>query len=135
MRKHQAYGCAVAILLLVVSHSTPARPAGQGGPEKPCHDQPALVGKCFAVRGRLALYNGSPTIRLWKAGTKRMLGVSGSYAQAGYSSIPAELEQRLSWETELWGEYVVCPFTRQRPGEMQLICIDKAKKVVSRRRR
>ena len=133
MRRHQAYGCAAAILLLVVSHS--ARPAGQGGPEKPCRDQPALVGKCFAVRGRLSLYNGAPTIRLWRAGTRRVLGVSGSYAQAGYSSIPAELEQQLSWETELWGEYVVCPFTRRRAGAMQLVCIDEAKKVVSRRRR
>ena len=135
MRKHQAYGCAVAILSLAVSHPAPARPAEQGGREKPCHDQPLLVGNCFAVRGRLALYNGAPTIRLWRAGTRRMLGVSGSYARAGYSSIPAELEQRLSWETELWGEYVVCPFTRRRTGEMQLVCIDKAKGVVSRRRR
>jgi hypothetical protein len=135
MSKHQVCGCAVAVLLLIATHSTPARPAGQGGTEKPCHDQPALVGKCFAVRGRLSLYNGTPTVRLWKAGTKRVLGVSGSYAQAGYSSIPAELEQQLSWEMELWGEYLVCPFTRRRPGEMQLVCIDKAKKVVSRRRR
>lgn len=87
------------------------------------------------MRGRLSLYNGAPTIRLWRAGTKRVLGVSGSYAREGYSSIPEELERQLSWETELWGDFLVCPFTRRRPGEMQMICVEAGKNVVARRRR
>jgi hypothetical protein len=102
---------------------------------QPCRNQPALIGKCFTVRGRLSLYNGAPTVRLWRAGTKRMLGVSASYAQEGYSSIPEELEKQLTWENELWGDFLVCPFTPQRPKEMQLICIERGKNVVARKRR
>lgn len=103
-------------------------------PEKPCRAQPRLAGKCFTVRGRLALYNGAPTIRLWRAGTRRVLGVSASYAEAGYSSIPAEIERQLTWDVEIWGDFQVCPFTRQRPGEMQMICIESGKNLVTRKR-
>lgn len=102
--------------------------------EKPCRAQPRLTGKCFTVRGRLALYNGAPTIRLWRAGTRRMLGVSASYAAEGYSSIPAEIERQLNWETEVWGDFEVCPFTRARPGEMQLICVEAGRNLVARKR-
>lgn len=87
------------------------------------------------VRGRLSVYNGTPSIRLWKSGTKRMLGVSGSYAQPGYRSIPEDVEKHLNWETEVWGDYMVCPFTRQHPQKMQLICIELGKNLISRKRR
>ena len=100
-----------------------------------CRAQPALIGKCFKVRGRLSLYNGAPTIRLWRAGTKRILGVSASYAQEGYLSIPAEIEKKLDWETELWGDYLVCPFTQQQPGVMQMICIEEASQTSVHKRR
>lgn len=63
-----------------------------------------------------------------------MLGVSASYSQAGYSSIPEEIERRLDWETELWGDFSVCPFTRQKPKEMQMICIESGRNIVVRKR-
>jgi hypothetical protein len=120
-------------LLLIFTHPVSAQ-TGAPAALKPCHNQPSLVGKCFTVRGRLSLYNGAPTIRLWRAGTKRMLGVSASYSREGYSSIPEELEKQLNWENELWGDFLVCPFTPQRPKEMQLICIESGKKIVARKR-
>jgi hypothetical protein len=125
----------VALLLLISPSVSLAQAVAPRRTAKPCRAQPALVGKCFRVYGRLALYNGAPTIRLWRAGTRRVLGVSGSYARDGYSSIPEELEQQLSWETELWGEYLVCPYTRRRAGEMQLVCIEDGKRINARPRR
>jgi len=86
------------------------------------------------VHGRLALYNGNPTMRLWRSGTKRMLGISESYSQPGYSRLPKEIAKKLNWDTELWGDYLVCPFTRAQPKHMQLICIESGKNLVSRRR-
>lgn len=127
---------AAIALLCVASLGVSTRQSEQPSQtqEKPCRSQPRLVGRCFTVRGRLSLYNGSPTIRLWRAGTRRILGVSSSYAEAGYSSIPAEIERQLNWETEVWGEFEVCPFTARRPGEMQMICIESGKNLVARKR-
>lgn len=101
---------------------------------KPCREQPKLVDKCFRIRGRLSLFNGNPTIRLWRAGTKRILGVSASYASEGFSSIPEEIEKKLNWETDVWGDFLVCPFTPQRAGEMQMMCIDAGKNIEVRKR-
>jgi hypothetical protein len=44
--------------------------------DKPCSKHPQLVGTCFTVRGRLSVYNGAPALRIWRIGTKRILGVS-----------------------------------------------------------
>jgi hypothetical protein len=134
MTKHHPFTWRPILLLLIlvstISGQTPSKST-----LKPCRAQPTLVGKCFSLRGRLSLYNGNPTIRLWRVGTKRMLGVSASYSREGYSSIPEELEKQLNWENELWGDFLVCPFTPQRPKAMQLICIESGKKIVARKRR
>jgi hypothetical protein len=124
----------LVLLFMLSARGVYAQTEDQRAAEKPCRSQPSLVGRCFNVRGRLSLYNGAPTIRLWRAGTRRILGVSSSYAQPGYSSIPEELEKQLGWETELWGNFLVCPFTPPRPKEMQMICIEKASRVVARKR-
>ena len=135
MSKYQTFGCAAIVLLLIYSRVMAAQAERPGSAQKPCREQPSLVGKCFMVRGRLSLYNGAPTIRLWRAGTKRMLGVSASYSREGYTSMPSELERQLSWEKEVWGDFLVCPFTPRRPREMQMICIERAKNIDIRERR
>ena len=123
------------LLLLATALATSGQSDAPKSNLKPCRIQPSLVGKCFNVRGRLSLYNGTPTIKLWRVGTKRMLGVSASYSREGYSSIPEALEKQLNWENELWGNYLVCPFTPQRPKEMQMIGFEDVKRLEVRPRR
>lgn len=103
--------------------------------EKSCRQHPQLVGKCSTVHGRLSVYNGNPAIRLVRLGTKRILGISDQrFKLPDYRNIPESLAQQLNSENELVGNFQVCPFTRSRPGEMQLICIESAKNVVVRAR-
>src|SRR3990172_3750180 len=54
-----------------------ARPAASqsAAPRKiPCKT-PEIAPMCYWARGRLAVYNGNPGWRIWKIGTKRILGV------------------------------------------------------------
>jgi len=134
MNEYVMHRCTVIFLILIHSHVVCGQAERPEPALMPCRAQPSLVGKCFTVRGRLSLYNGAPTIRLWRVGTRRLLGVSGSYSQDGYSSIPKELERQLDWETELWGDFLVCPFTPRRAKEMQMICIEEGKNIVARKR-
>ena len=64
---------ATSLLLILcgISALSPAVPA-----EKSCREHPQLIGKCFSVHGRLSTYNGNPAVRLWRIGTRRVLGVS-----------------------------------------------------------
>jgi hypothetical protein len=121
----------VLILCGSVSAISPPVPVA-----KPCREHPQLVGKCFNVHGRLSTYNGNPAVRLWRIGTKRVLGVSDQrFSLPGYRNIPEDLSKQLNGETEILGDFLVCPFTRPRPGEMQLMCIESAKNIVVKKRR
>jgi hypothetical protein len=102
---------------------------------KDCHEHPKLVGSCFEVNGRLSVYNGAPSLRIWRVGTRRMLGISEQrFALEGFRKVPEEVEQAIKPEVELFGIYTVCPFTRQKQGEMQLVCVDKVKNLSVRKR-
>src|SRR5215470_15097020 len=77
--------------------------------EQPCKNNLEQVGECFKIHGRLSVYNGTPSFRIWRIGTSRMLGVSDSHS--GVSQLPADLESKLDWGVEIFGDFEVCPFT------------------------
>jgi hypothetical protein len=79
------------------------------------------VGPSFVVHGRLKSWNGTPSLRISVLGTKRILGVHGD------SPIPHNLESFVkTFETQVIGDFVVCPLTKSRPGWMQIVCIKSA---------
>ena len=72
MKIIQIIGSVVLLLLFLL---------GIGNPEenlknKSCKDHPMVSGPCFKVRGRMAFYNGAPSLRIWPVGTERILGIS-----------------------------------------------------------
>ena len=96
--------------------------------EQPCKTDPDVIGACFTLRGKLTAWNGSPTLRIWRVGTKRILGVNDD------EPLPADLQSHMNWDVEAWGDFTVCPFTRERPGVMQIVCIESSKQVVYKAR-
>lgn len=101
--------------------------------DKPCSANPLITGTSFVVHGRLSLYNGSPSARIWQIGTHRVLGISdGRFHREGFANLPPELKSRLDFQTDLYGDFRVYPFTRAKQGVMQFICVEAAKKVVSK---
>jgi hypothetical protein len=103
--------------------------------EKSCRQHPRLVGKCFTIHGRLSVYNGAPALRIWRVGTRRMLGVSGQrFSEPGYRNIPIDLEKQINQDVEIFADYFLCPFTRSKPGEMQLVCIESVKHLEIKKR-
>jgi len=115
---------------LVVSSILPSSLPAREAQDKSCRQHPQLVGKCFTVHGRLSVYNGAPAMRIWKVGTKRMLGVSEQrFAVPGYRNVPETIQNQLNQDVDIFGDFLVCPFTRPKAGEMQLVCIDEGKKL------
>ena len=97
-------------------------------PDVSCQCQPKLVGKCFTVRGSVSVYRTTPTIRIAIAGSKRVLGLK--------DGLPEFLEEDLEVPgNQVVGEYVVCPFTRPKPGAIQLVCIASADDMVVKAKR
>lgn len=111
--------CIVAVLLILPSVAVAAS----------CKADARVIGDCFPVHGRASMWNGNPTLRIWKIGSKRMLGVREA------APVPQNLKDEFdSFWTEVFGDFLVCPFTPSRPGRMQIVCVESAHHLVTRRR-
>jgi hypothetical protein len=129
-------GRIVMLLLLLISASIAARSPAQPATGKSCREHPQLIGKCFVVRGSLSVHNGAPAVRLRRMGTRRVLGVSEQrFNLPGYRNLPEGLALQLNGDNEIIGDFLVCPFTKLTPREMQLVCIESANNTSVRKRK
>jgi hypothetical protein len=86
-----------------------------------CAENPTVIGECFVVHGRLSVWNGNPTFRIWPVGTKRMLGVREEF------ELPPELDPYLGrFDDVVYANFNVCPLTKNKPGVMQIVCVESA---------
>src|ERR1700682_30925 len=98
---------------------------------------PGNADSCYWTHGRLAAYNGTPTMRLWKIGTKRVLAIhSGPGFKRGDNKenenpeVPAKVDQAFKTDlTRVFGDFEICPLETERRGEMQVVCIESAKNI------
>jgi hypothetical protein len=121
--------CAVASQ--AIPQSTPKR-------KIPCKT-PENAASCYWTHGRLNFYNGAPSYRIWKIGTKRILGVySGpnrypprTDADTQLPEFPPEIDKVFRPpDNTAYADFEVCPLEPERQGEMQAVCIESAKKIV-----
>jgi hypothetical protein len=115
--------CATTFFLVItLSFST-----ATAEPPVHCKDNPELVGACYVVHGRARFGNGTPALRIWPVGTKRMLRVTARPVadDADEPIVPKNL--RFGPLGEAFGDFEVCPFTPERKGEMQMVCIQSVK--------
>jgi hypothetical protein len=95
---------------------------------------------CFTVHGLLQGSNGVPGIRMWRLGTRRVLGiVGGDGSPAADDLVPQPLYGEMQTETPGWlrsvdAQFRVCPLATEKAGWMQPVCIVSASHVVLTRR-
>jgi len=124
----------VLSIIVVVAGGVIGAPSPNHEPQS-CRTRTDLVGKCFSVHGRLSVYNGTPSIRLWPSGTKRLLGVidPNDISNApGPSVLPLDIKSKLDWDKDVFGDFVVCPLTKPQAARMQTICIESGKNLIVR---
>jgi hypothetical protein len=97
-----------------------------------CEDKSRFVAPCFGVHGRLSIFNGTPGIRIWKIGTKRVLGVLND-GDAEERSLPPELAKLVAVDVRIYGDFEVCPLTTQQSKKMQMVCLLSGKNLLVRK--
>lgn len=118
---------AIALALL---HLTAPRAQPDPRPARPCRTDPRVVGECFEVRGRLHFANGNPALRMWRVGTNRYLGIKDDEEPMVPGNLAALL--RSEFDRTIFGDFLVCPFTADRPGWMRMVCIESARNLLVR---
>jgi hypothetical protein len=101
---------------------------------------PENAKRCYWTHGRLSIYNGNPTFRLWRIGTHRLLGI---YSGPGFGpfdaglneedelALPANLKKHDFTQVTVFGDFEVCPLAAEKEGRMQPVCIESTKNLVS----
>ena len=117
------------VLVLVGIGSIPAFTA-----TAKCKGNPKVVGACYTVHGRLSPGADTVTVRLWPVGTTRMLGVpAGPIPDDADAPITPKNLTFTPADCPIYGDFEVCPFTPERKGAMQMVCIESANHLVMKR--
>ncbi len=134
------------------------KPTASGVRKIPCKT-PENTSACYWTHGRLSVYEGDPTLRIWKIGTRRILGVyngpshfpprATSFDNDVFNpELPENLshtymEDRRRWEKkgntgygppDIFADFEVCALEPEKKGEMQAVCINSAKGVFAKNR-
>ena len=96
-----------------------------------CSNNAQLVAACFTVHGRLSAYNGTPSLRIWPIGTHRLLGI---LKDEDPLAIPASIRNEVGFDKDIYGAFLVCPFTESKPGQMQFVCVEAVSNVQVQKR-
>lgn len=87
---------------------------------------------CRTVHGRMSLTQGTPSVRTWVIGTKRMLGVVQE--DESFDQLPGSIRRAWDkvpsselWSHDLYGDFQVCAVTAERRGWMQFVRVEGAK--------
>src|SRR5512143_1911904 len=113
------------VIVAIVLALAPAAAAPAAA--RPCRSDPRVIGPCFPVHGRLHYFNGNPSLRMWRVGSSRYLGIHDDEDPL----VPGNLAGCLrGFERTVYGDFVFCPFTRERRGWMQMGCIESARNLV-----
>src|SRR5258707_1146875 len=125
--------------------STQTSPSARGR-KIPCKT-PENASLCYWTHGRLSVWEGGPpSYRLWKIGTRRLLGVFKGPSRfpaftdddAFNPEFPTNLERAYEVDGRCWkwtfpppvfADFEVCPLEPEKKGEMQSVCIESAKNI------
>jgi hypothetical protein len=73
---------------------------------------------------------------MWIIGTRRLLGVddfkNAKDDRPEVPWIPANLESRYGPGIDVFGDFEVCPLSKEKPGEMQFVCVESATHLVTK---
>ena len=64
--------------------------------------------------------NKKPSVRIWKVGTTRILGVKNQNLE----NLPTKVKEAFSFGAFVFADYLVCPLTKDKPGHMQMVCVE-----------
>jgi hypothetical protein len=113
---------AIAGVLGFLLAAITAEADGPIDPTKGCKSNPSVVGPCVTLRGRISAANGAYPMRVWPVGSKRYLAVLPVEDEIA----PRSIKDQFSFDTRIFADLLICPFSEQRPEEMQFVCIESA---------
>ncbi len=99
--------------------------ASASNPSNACAGKLSPRPVCTWKVGTLAIYNGTPALRLKLKGVKKLLAVG----PAEDEWMPDELRQKITPETAISAKFLLCPLPKKERQLMTTVCIDAVKDI------
>jgi hypothetical protein len=84
----------------------------------------------FAVHGRLMIYNGTPSFRIWIIGTTHLLGID--QIDDSNPIMPDTLKNLIGFGKKIYADFVVKSLSKYKRGEMQYVQVLSARNIIVR---
>jgi hypothetical protein len=94
-----------------------------------CKNNPKVVRACFKIHGRVRVGNGIGMV-IWRIGTERILGVGDADILIPDNLSNVIFKKGDIYGRDVFGDFEVCPFTKSKEGEMQMVCVESASHLV-----
>ena len=94
-----------------------------------CSSDSGIGDTCFVFRGKLLIGNGTPSMRILNIKTKRTYGVLNPKS----GIVPDTIIKMDRVENIVFAIFKVCQFSNNKPGEMQMVCIDSMATITIRK--
>ncbi|WLI89335.1 hypothetical protein Q4S45_22015 [Massilia sp. R2A-15] len=79
--------------------------------------------QCTWIDGTISIYNGTPAVRIYQRGSKRVYAVGPSEQEL----MPADLKSKLTVDNEIDAKFRVCPLNKKNQRGLKVVCLDEAK--------
>jgi hypothetical protein len=127
-RTHRRMTTRIKVLLLVfvffgILQCTTAK---QALPE----ERTRFVGEAIEIHGRLGVYNGTPSCRIWLVGTRKVLGIRETETECPIPSALLQILQEDINDRWIYGDFTIVPLTAPKEGVMQIVTLKAAKNMV-----
>jgi hypothetical protein len=134
------YLCATSLIAMSTIPALSAVPAVPESRSILCKT-PAIASSCRWVHGRLSLAKGTPSYRLWEISTHHLFGIlsgPGPIPEPDNEDpqVPDNLEKVMPHDpsyVNVLGDFEICPLESEKPGSMQMACIQSAKKLTTKK--
>jgi hypothetical protein len=111
------------VCLLLVIGSTLANGQQSEQEKGICQGKVESMLRCHWIDGSVAIYNGTPSIRIHQLRSKRVYAVG----PAEQELIPSELKSKLTLNNAIDGKFRICPFVSGKQKGLRSVCVDEVK--------
>jgi hypothetical protein len=121
----------IFVLLALVAELLPLAAHADGQPVGPeqgvCKDRVPAAARCHWITGTVAIYNGTPSIRIRADRGGAMLAIGPSEDEW----MPDELKSALHPDQPLHGRMLVCPLPQSQPRGFRRVCVGAVQKLAA----
>jgi hypothetical protein len=112
-------------LVFVAGQGSAGESAASTAEKAVCTGKVEMPRQCHWIAGQMAIFNGTPAIRITQQGSHQVYAVEPSE----HEWMPASLKSSLTRDNTVQADFRICPIDKSQPHGLREVCVDEVKHV------